>query len=267
MKSIKIPKVNTAEIIQDAKKVEGENLRYTFKFEDGMVIRLLPYKHSYNPFISVYVKYVNKVMIYSPQNFGLPDPFFEKFSETGDKKVKPSTRFFCPCFIRGKEKEGVKFASFSQTQYLKIISFLEEVDLFDVTQGHDLVVKVKVKTGTMKEIDFMFKAKPSPAYIDMNFVEEQYDKQLNLLEDIIRPRLKSYEELTRLLNIFLSGREGEVGEIAGDDEGYQKHYDISEYIVSDETHTSDLHRDSDNITKNTRTSEDDEIAKLREMLS
>lgn len=225
---IRIPKIDATQIIQEAKKIEAGTGKYTFKFEDGMILRLLPYKHSHNPFIGVYLKYVGKTLIYSPQNFGMPDPFFECFSETGNKKVKPSMRFFCPCIVRGKEKSGVKFASFSQYQYLKIVSFLEEVDLFDISEGHDIIVKVTNKSGTMKEIDFIFKAKATPAYIDLNYIEELYDKQPNFLEEVVRPKLKSYEELKKILERYLNDEHLELEFDSAADNGdfdfvYERH--------------------------------------------
>ena len=200
-----------------------------WKPEPGkQVVRIVPYKHNKdNPFIELFFHYNlgNNKTYLSPMSFGRPDPieeFSQKLKEGGSrddyqigKKLEAKMRTFAPVVVRGQESEGVKFWGFGKTVYQELLSINTDPDYFDITDsmnGRDIVVEFKTaeELGTaFPKTNIRVKPNQTPITEDASLMEKLLNNQKNLNEIY---KEQSYEELTSVLESWISGKSEDDGE-------------------------------------------------------
>lgn len=152
-------------------KVESKGNPNIVRFETGeTVLRLVhnPYAEE-DIFIPVEILYrsggvVNETS-FSPKTFGQSDPIDDMVNAKLSKgqvsknyyaklmSMKSSTSVLAPCVVRGKEKEGVKWANFSKPQFIELSDRIERVyktdkknfSLTDPEKAYDIFVTVTQK--------------------------------------------------------------------------------------------------------------------------
>ena len=202
--------------------------------EGTQKIRILPYRPSGveqdTPFIELkfYYKFNGIPQILAPSTFGKPDPFQERYEaimsngsaeekELANKHFKSSARTYVPILVRGEEDQGVKYWGFGITTYKQLLSYCtpDWGDITSLTEGNDIEVKyikngskINVKTGEpFPETTIV----PSPKKIlaispSNTAVMESIKNQLDITS--VFP-LKSYEELTAIINDWLEPEAGQ----------------------------------------------------------
>ena len=189
-------------------------------------IRIVPYLHNKdNPFIELFFHYqIGSKNYPSPISNGRPDPieeFSQKLKENGSrddyqigKKLEAKMRTFAPIVVRGQESEGVKFWGFGKTVYQELLSINTDPDYFDITDamnGRDIVVEFKTaeELGTaFPKTNIRVKPNQTPITEDASLMEKLLNDQKNLNEIY---KEKSYEELTSVLESWISGKSEDEG--------------------------------------------------------
>ena len=190
-------------------------------------VRIVPYKHNKdNPFIELFFHYdLGRKSYLSPMSFGRPDPieeFSQKLKSSGNKedyrlarKIEAKMRTFAPVIIRGEENQGVKFWGFGKTVYQELLSINTDPDYFDITDsmnGRDIVVEFKTaeELGTaFPKTNIRVKPNQTPITEDASLMEKLLNNQKNLNEIY---KEQSYEELTSVLESWISGKSEDDGE-------------------------------------------------------
>ena len=191
-------------------------------------VRIVPYTHDKNnPFSELFFHYslVPNKTVLSPLSFGRPDPvqqFADKLKSSGNKdewiqgkRIEPKMRTFVPVIVRGEESEGVKFWGFGKTVYQELLSINTDPDYFDITDsmnGRDIVVEFKTaeELGTaFPKTNIRVKPNQTPITEDASLMEKLLNNQKNLNEIY---KEQSYEELTSVLESWISGKSEDDGE-------------------------------------------------------
>ncbi len=198
-----------------------------WKPEPGkQVVRVVPYKHNKdNPFIELYFHYNlgNNKTYLSPVSFGKPDPvseFADKLKSTGNKdewiqgkRLEPKMRTFAPVVVRGKESEGVKFWGFGKTVYQTLLNYMLDEDYGDITdplEGRDVKVVCTKAPGRMWASTEVRPRGRSSVLCDDTSTSKKWINEIPSLDDMYT--LKSYEELEKIVNDWLSGDESDTSE-------------------------------------------------------
>lgn len=219
---------------QDAKPRTGEKKDYTLVYwkprqEGKYQIRFVPSViNKNNPFQEIYMHYgVGKYPIVALSNWGEQDPivdFTKKLRTTSDsenwrlaKKLDPKLRVFAPVIVRGEEDKGVRLFEFSKTIYMELLSIADDEDygdFTDVSEGFDFIVNAsKVQDRPGFALSLRPKPKQTPLSEDANQVNTWLETQPLLLEE----RYKyTYDKLKDELQNFISGNEGNEGEIVSE---------------------------------------------------
>jgi len=219
---------------QDAKPRTGEKKDYTLVYwkprqEGKYQIRFVPSViNKNNPFQEIYMHYgVGKYPIVALSNWGEQDPivdFTKKLRTTSDsenwrlaKKLDPKLRVFAPVIVRGEEDKGVRLFEFSKTIYMELLSIADDEDygdFTDVSEGFDFIVNAsKVQDRPGFGLSLRPKPKQTPLSEDANQVNTWLNTQPLLLEE----RYKyTYDKLKDELQNFISGNEGNEGEIVSE---------------------------------------------------
>jgi len=190
-------------------------------------IRIVPYLHNKdNPFIELFFHYqIGSKNYLSPISNGRPDPieeFSQKLKEGGSrddyqigKKLEAKMRTFAPVVVRGQESEGVKFWGFGKTVYQELLSINTDPDYFDITDamnGRDIVVEFKTAEelgAAFPKTNIRVKPNQTPITEDADLMEKLLNNQKNLNEIY---KEQSYEELTSVLESWISGKSEDDGE-------------------------------------------------------
>jgi hypothetical protein len=166
----------------------------------------------------------------APYQFGKPDPFQELISSLreagskGDKqayetakKLYPKMRCFAPVIIRGEEGEGVRLWSFGKEVYTTLLGIMLDEDYGDITDpkaGFDVKVSVSKASGkTWASTDVRARPKTSALSSDPAQAKAWLDSIPNI-DDLYE--LKSYDQLTKLLNDWLENPDDEGSARGGD---------------------------------------------------
>lgn len=168
--------------------------------------------------MEVTIFYLNKQSIISPKTFDEPCPIFDKYLELkssdddDDKELAklliPKRRYIIGATIykdeRGKEidKENIGVpVQVPASVYNDIIDyFLDEDDwgdMTDIKEGYD--IKITRSGKGMK--DTQYSVSPCPGKKDIG---KEYRPKMDL-EQVMRKRVKSYDELEDILKKFLNG--------------------------------------------------------------
>lgn len=219
------------------KKLNGErtsNAEFWHPAVGEYKIRILPWKNATegSPFIERWFNYIPKTVL-APYQFGKSDPIEDlrrKLFSTNDpndkilaKKLMPRLRVFAPVVVRGQEQTGVQLWSFNKGIYQKLLGYFlnEDVgDITDPTDGFDINVRVTQTPGKQfQDIDVEAARRPRKLSDD----PEQAKKWLDSIPDLDQIyTLRSYEEITSLLNAWLAGDTTETPATPASDEGTQR---------------------------------------------
>jgi len=159
----------------------------------------------------------------APSQFGKKDPIQELINKLRDegtkesydmaKKLYPKMRVYAACVVRGEESEGIRLWGFGKTVYQKLLSLMLDEDYGDITdplEGRDVNVVCSKNPGqqwAMTEVTP--RGKETKLSKDSKQAKEWMTKLPNL-EDIFQ--LKSYDELSKIINDWLADDEDEDGD-------------------------------------------------------
>ena len=190
------------------------------------VVRVVPYQfNKENPFQEIFFHYDLGGKTYlSPITYGRPDPieeFAQKLRSSGNKddyqiarKLMAKMRTFAPVIVRGEESEGVRFWGFGKTVYQELLSVIADPDYGDITDamnGRDITVEFVSAEDAGKSFPVTtIRVKPnqSPVTEDDKLLDKIINEQPNIQEMYAE---KTYEELTEILNTWLTPSEDEEG--------------------------------------------------------
>jgi len=190
------------------------------------VVRVVPYQfNKENPFQEIFFHYDLGGKTYlSPITYGRPDPieeFAQKLRSSGNKddyqiarKLMAKMRTFAPVVVRGEESEGVRFWGFGKTVYQELLSVIADPDYGDITDamnGRDITVEFVSAEDAGKSFPVTtIRVKPNqtPVTEDDKLLDKIINEQPNIQEMYAE---KTYEELTEILNTWLTPSEDEEG--------------------------------------------------------
>lgn len=182
-------------------------------------VRILPYIHNLDWPITTVWKHFNicSTPFISLSTFGKPDPIREYGdavrAQAGGSKdssmyrvanmCDPTTRYYAPILIRGKEEEGVKFWDMSYKDYEKLMAIFEMVEYGDITDfetGRDLKVThtKPVKDGEYAQNIILAMPSTSPA-TTLQAVADMIVKMPTVQSILQEPTM---DEMTDLLKKF-----------------------------------------------------------------
>ena len=152
----------------------------------------------------------------APYQFGNPDPIQELINKLRDdgskesyelaKKLYPKMRTYAPIVVRGEEDKGVRLWSFGKTVYQSLLNIMLDEDYGDITDptdGRDVKVVCTKAPGRMWA---MTEVRPRGKQSPLCKESDQAKKWLDDIPDLDELyTLKSYEELEKIVNDWLSG--------------------------------------------------------------
>lgn len=182
-------------------------------------IRALPWKDSADgqPFKERKFYYIGDgAGILAPDQFNKPDPIRElidKLFRSGKaedkalaKKLLPKMRAYAPVVVRGDEDKGVLVWSFGKMVYQRLLGFFVDADVGDILDpkdGFDLKVTISRQQGKQFN-DTVVDAARRPTLLSNDPKQTQaWLESVPNIDDMYR--LKSYEEIKRYLDEWLSG--------------------------------------------------------------
>jgi len=183
----------------------------------------------------------------APSQFGKRDPIQELINKLRDegtkesyemaKKLYPKMRVYAACIVRGEESEGVKLWGFGKTVYQSILALMLDEDYGDITdplEGRDITVTCTKNPGQQWATTAIT---PRGKQTKLSSDSKQSKEWMTNLPDVESIfQLKSYDELSKIINDWLAGDED------GDDTGTE--------------------RSSSNSSSDTETKKDGEYASL-----
>jgi len=163
----------------------------------------------------------NNPGLLSPHQFGKPDPIQELINKLRSddnkesyelcKKLYPKMRSFAAVVVRGEEDRGVRLWAFGKMVYQDILKIMLDPDyapdITDVKEGFDIKVSCTKLPGK-QFANTSVRARPRSTALstDANQIKEWTDN-IPELDDLYT--LKSYEELEKIINDWLSGSTGD----------------------------------------------------------
>ena len=158
----------------------------------------------------------NNPGLLAPYQLGKPDPIQELINKLRDdgskesyelaKKLYPKMRSYAPVVVRGEEDRGVRIWAFGKTVYQSLLNIMLDEDYGDITDptdGRDVKVVCTKAPGRMwASTEVRPRGKQSRLSEDTNTAKEWLDNVPDLDELFT---LKSYDELEKIVNDWLSG--------------------------------------------------------------
>jgi len=156
----------------------------------------------------------------APSQFGKRDPVQELITKLRDegtkesyemaKKLYPKMRVYAPVVVRGEEGEGVRIWSFGKLVYQSLLSLMMDEDYGDITDlktGTDLKIKCSKAPGQQwAKTEVLPVRKASALSSDSKQAKEWVDN-IPDINNIFQ--VKSYDELSNIINGWLNGDETE----------------------------------------------------------
>lgn len=181
----------------------------SFQSDDG-----LPFKE-----LAFYYNIGNNRGLLAPFQFGKPDPIQElitKLREDGSKesyelakKLYPKTRYYAPVIVRGEEDKGVQIWGFGKQLYQAFLGVMLDEDYGDITDpstGRDVkVTTVKVPGRQFPNTEILPRGSRTPLSDNKNTAKQWLDS-VPKMDDAFE--LKTYAELEKIVNDWLTGDEG-----------------------------------------------------------
>lgn len=154
----------------------------------------------------------------APSQFGKRDPIQELINKLRDegtkesyemaKKLYPKMRVYAACIVRGEESEGVKLWGFGKTVYQKLLALMLDEDYGDITdplEGRDINVICSKNPGQQWA---MTEVTPRGKQTKLSSDAKQAKEWMTDLPDVENIfQLKSYDELSKIINDWLAGDE------------------------------------------------------------
>tara|TARA_A100001391_G_C4968198_1_gene251911 strand:- start:25 stop:786 length:762 start_codon:yes stop_codon:yes gene_type:complete len=154
----------------------------------------------------------------APSQFGKRDPIQELINKLRDegtkesyemaKKLYPKMRVYAACVVRGEEDQGVKLWGFGRTVYQKLLGLMLDEDYGDITDpldGRDINVICSKNPGQQWA---MTEVTPRGRQTKLSSDTKQAKEWMQNLPDVSNIfQLKSYDELSKIVNDWLAGDE------------------------------------------------------------
>jgi len=180
----------------------------------------------------------NNPGLLAPYQFGKPDPIQELINKLRDdgskesyelaKKLYPKMRCYAPVVVRGEEDRGVRLWSFGKTVYQSLLNIMLDEDYGDITdpkEGRDVKVVCTKPPGRMwATTEVRPRGKQTPL-AEAKQAKEWMDN-IPSLDDLYT--LKSYEELEKIVNDWLSGDDSDNDDDFGTARGGASNTNTSE---------------------------------------
>jgi hypothetical protein len=219
--------IDLAAIRKKLGQLSGQNSKKNtmWRPEEGAetTVRLMAYPNNDGqPFkeLMFYYNIGNNPGLLAPYQFDKPDPIQELITKLRDegtkesyelaKKLYPKMRCYAPVVVRGEEEKGVRLWAFGKTVYQTLLNYMLDEDYGDITdphEGRDVRVNCQKNPGQQwATTDVRPRGKDSPLSEDSSKSKQWLDN-IPDVNDLFE--LKSYEELERIINQWLSGDEEE----------------------------------------------------------
>ena len=156
----------------------------------------------------------------APSQFGKRDPIQElidklraegtKESYEMAKKLYPKMRVYAPVIVRGEESEGVRIWAFGKNVYQTLLSLMMDEDYGDITDaktGTDLKLTCTKAPGQQWATTEILPVRKSSKLSDDSKQAKEWIDTIPDINSIFQ--LKSYDELTSIINGWLNGDEVE----------------------------------------------------------
>jgi hypothetical protein len=154
----------------------------------------------------------------APSQFGKRDPIQELINKLRDegtkesydmaKKLYPKMRIYAGVVVRGEEDKGVQIWGFGKTVYAKLLGLMLDEDYGDITDpinGRDIKVTCTKNPGQQwATTEVTPRGKVTPLSSDSSQGKEWISNIPNV-DDLFT--LKSYDELSTIVNNWLNGEE------------------------------------------------------------
>ena len=217
--------IDLAAIRKKLNQISGQNSRKNVMWrpEEGTetTVRLIAYPdNDGQPFkeLMFYYNIGNNPGLLAPYQFGKADPIQELITKLRDegskesyelaKKLYPKMRCYAPVIVRGEEDKGVRLWAFGKQVYQTLLNYMLDEDYGDITdpsEGRDVRITCTKAPGKMwATTDVRPRGKDSPLSEDSSKAKNWID---NIPDTNDMFELKSYEELERIINEWLSGDE------------------------------------------------------------
>ena len=219
--------IDLAAIRKKLGQLSGQNSKKNtmWRPEEGAetTVRLMAYPNNDGqPFkeLMFYYNIGNNPGLLAPYQFDKPDPIQELITKLRDegtkesyelaKKLYPKMRCYAPVVVRGEEEKGVRLWAFGKTVYQTLLNYMLDEDYGDITdplEGRDVRVSCQKNPGQQwATTDVRPRGKDSPLSEDSSKSKQWLDN-IPDVNDLFE--LKSYEELERIINQWLTGDEEE----------------------------------------------------------
>lgn len=205
-----------------------KNRNTMWKPEEGgkYTVRLLSFPdNDGQPFkeLAFYYNIPGQRSLLAPSQFGKNDPVQElinKLREEGTKEsyemakqLYPKMRIYAPVIVRGEEDKGVQLWAFGKLVYQALLSLIMDEEYGDITDpktGTDITVTITKSPGQQwAKTEVLPKRKSSP----LSDNKEEVKNWLTNIPDLLEIyQLKSYEELTTIINNWLEAEPGQASE-------------------------------------------------------
>tara|TARA_B100000700_G_scaffold301682_1_gene371184 strand:+ start:1271 stop:2056 length:786 start_codon:yes stop_codon:yes gene_type:complete len=154
--------------------------------------------------------------ILAPYQFGKPDPFQELITKLRDegtkesyelaKKLYPKMRCYAPVLVRGEEDKGVRIWGFGKMVYQSLLNVMLDEDYGDITDplnGRDVKVICTRQPGRKWATT---EVRPRGKESKLAENPEEVSNLISSIPDLGEMHeLKSYDELSKIINDWLNG--------------------------------------------------------------
>ncbi len=161
----------------------------------------------------------NNPGLLAPYQFGKPDPIQELINKLREdaskesydlaKKLYPKMRVYAPVLVRGEEDKGIRVWAFGKTVYQTLLNIMLDEDYGDITDptdGRDVKVVCTKAPGRMWASTEVRPRGRSSVLSENTETATSWINSIPSLDDMYT--LKSYEELEKIVNDWLSGEDG-----------------------------------------------------------
>ena len=217
--------IDLAAIRKKLNQLSGQNSKKNIMWRPEenaeATIRLIAYPDNEGqPFkeLMFYYNIGNNPGLLAPYQFQKPDPVQELITKLRDegsketyemaKKLYPKMRCYAPVIVRGEEDKGVRLWAFGKQVYQSLLNYMLDEDYGDITDvesGRDIRITCTKAPGKQyATTEVRPRGKDSPLAENATQAKEWLDS-IPDVNDMYE--LKSYEELERIINVWLQGDE------------------------------------------------------------
>ena len=188
-------------------------------------VRLLSFQdNDGQPFKELWFYYNigNNRGLLAPYQYDKPDPIQELITKLRDegtkesyelaKKLYPKMRTYAPVIVRGEEDKGVQIWGFGKTVYQTLLGLMLDEDYGDITDptsGRDIKVVCSKQPGKKWAMTEVRPRGKQSALSDDSKQAHEWIGNIPNLDEIYQ--MKSYDELAKVINDWLSDDEDSIG--------------------------------------------------------